>query len=80
MEVSGAWWRSKLTAGTASNEAVAFAPDGTELARYRKMQPFTPSGEDVKYPAGDELCLFEWQGVRIAPFICYDLRFPEVFR
>ncbi|MEL6106096.1 MAG: nitrilase-related carbon-nitrogen hydrolase, partial [Planctomycetota bacterium] len=25
-------------------------------------------------------CLFDWQGVRVAPFICYDLRFPEIFR
>ena len=69
-----------IEGGTASNEAVAFDPEGTELVRYRKMQPFTPSGEDVKYPAGDDYGLFQWQGVRIAPFICYDLRFPEVFR
>jgi predicted amidohydrolase len=66
--------------GQASNEAVAFAPDGGELVRYRKLQPFTPAGEDVKYGAGDAHQAFEWGGVKIAPFICYDLRFPEVFR
>jgi predicted amidohydrolase len=64
-----------------ANEAVAFAPDGSLLARYRKQQPFTPPGEHVHYPAGEAgHVLFEWQGVRIAPFICYDLRFPELFR
>jgi predicted amidohydrolase len=66
--------------GKAPNLAVAFAPDGTELVRYQKMQPFTLSGEDVKYGAGDGHRIFAWQGAKIAPFICYDLRFPEVFR
>lgn len=63
-----------------SNEAVVFAPDGSELVRYQKMQPFTLSGEDRHYPAGDTHKVFEWQGIQIAPFICYDLRFPERFR
>lgn len=67
--------------GKLANEAVAFAPDGSLLARYRKQQPFTPPGEHVHYPAGEAgHVIFEWQGVRIAPFICYDLRFPELFR
>ena len=66
--------------GQASNEAVAFSPDGRELARYRKNQPFTPAGEDTHYGAGHGHVQFEWNGVRVAPFICYDLRFPEVFR
>lgn len=66
--------------GMASNEAAAFAPDGCELVRYRKQQPYTPPGEHLKYAAGDRHRIFEWQGVKIAPFVCYDLRFPELFR
>lgn len=66
--------------GVATNEAVAFAPDGSELVRYVKQQPFTLSAEDRKYRAGSEHKLFQWQGVKVAPFICYDLRFPERFR
>ena len=69
-----------LDAEAGRNEAVAFAPDGTELVRYQKQQPFTLSGEDKCYPAGTEHKIFEWQGVKIAPYICYDLRFPERFR
>ena len=69
-----------VSANRGTNEAVAFAPDGTQLVRYQKMQPFTPAGEDVKYGAGDKHCLFKWNGLKIAPFLCYDLRFPEVFR
>jgi predicted amidohydrolase len=29
---------------------------------------------------GDEMCVFEFQGWKIAPFICYDLRFPAWIR
>lgn len=71
---------SPQTGAQAGNEAVVFAPDGTQLARYRKQQPFSLSGEDLHYPAGDGHVIFEWQGVKVAPFICYDLRFPELFR
>lgn len=67
-------------AGQSRNEAIVVAPDGSELARYQKLQPFSHSGEQEHYLAGDQICLFSWQGVKIAPFICYDLRFPEHFR
>jgi predicted amidohydrolase len=66
--------------GQLANEAVVFSPSGTELARYRKIHPFTGGGEHKHYCAGTRHCVFEWGGFRIAPFICYDLRFPELFR
>lgn len=66
--------------GQWANEAVAFAPDGRELARYRKMRPFTGASEHRHYLAGGAHAVFEWQGTRVAPFVCYDLRFPELFR
>jgi predicted amidohydrolase len=71
---------ARAAEGKLANEAVAFAPTGEELVRYRKMQPFTPPGEHVHYPAGNKQASFKWQGVQIAPFVCYDLRFPELFR
>ncbi|MCC9600934.1 hypothetical protein LOC67_10180 [Stieleria sp. JC731] len=71
---------NRYAATDAANECVAFAPDGTELVRYRKMRPFSLSGEGRHYPAGQSHRVFQWQGVKIAPFICYDLRFPEIFR
>jgi len=64
----------------ASNEAVAFAPDGSELVRYQKQQPFSPMGERQFYGAGESHHRFSWAGLSIAPFVCYDLRFPELFR
>lgn len=66
--------------GVAPNCSVTIAPDGRSICRYQKMQPFTLTGEDQHYGAGDTVHLFEWQGVQISPFICYDLRFPELFR
>ncbi|MCA9172653.1 MAG: hypothetical protein KDB23_33540, partial [Planctomycetales bacterium] len=64
----------------ASNEAVAFDPHGDELVRYRKLQPFTPAGEDQHYGHGDSHRQFKLGGFAVTPFICYDLRFPEHFR
>ncbi|KAA5543159.1 carbon-nitrogen family hydrolase [Roseiconus nitratireducens] len=66
--------------GLSANEAVAFAPDGRELVRYRKIKPFSFAGEQDHYRAGESVQLFRWQDVKIAPFLCYDLRFPELFR
>ena len=71
---------SPIEDDSSANECVAFAPDGKQLVRYRKMQPFSVSREGDYFRAGDTHQLFEWQGVKIAPFICYDLRFPEIFR
>lgn len=63
-----------------ANESVTWGPDGRELARYRKLQPFSMAGEAENYPAGDRVVTFQYGGFTIAPFICYDLRFPELFR
>lgn len=66
--------------GRGMNQALALAPDGTVLARYTKNYPFSLGGEDRAHLAGTDVSIFEWQGLRIAPLICYDLRFPELAR
>jgi omega-amidase len=66
--------------GRGLNQAVVFSPGGEEIARYTKMQPFTPGGESQHYAAGTQVVTFLWQNLLVAPFICYDLRFPELFR
>lgn len=62
------------------NECVIFSPEGEEVARYAKMYPFTLGGEKDCYEAGAAVVTFDWRGFSVAPFICYDLRFPEAFR
>lgn len=67
-------------AGRGRNECVTFAPEGKLLARYCKMQPFTLGGESACYEAGAGSITFSCDEILVAPFICYDLRFPELAR
>ena len=62
------------------NEAVVFDPQGNEVARYCKLHPFSFGQEDKHFEPGEHLAAFTWAGLTVAPFVCYDLRFPEVFR
>ena len=66
--------------GRGANQAVAFDPEGREIARYTKLHPFTHAGEDRHFAPGESLVTFQAGGLTIAPLICYDLRFPEAFR
>ena len=66
--------------GRGRNEAAVFAPDGNEITRYCKMQPFTLGGESDHYAPGSCVAQFRWKDLAVSPFICYDLRFPELFR
>ena len=68
------------TSVKAANEAIAFSPDATLLARYIKRQPFSLVGEDDVHAAGRQAVVFALNGFRVAPMICYDLRFPELAR
>jgi predicted amidohydrolase len=66
--------------GRLRNEAVAFDPGGTPLARYAKRRPFSGANEGDFYFAGTQPEVFEFGGFIIGLMICYDLRFPEVAR
>jgi len=66
--------------GRGKNEAIVFDPRGNEIARYCKLHPFSFAGEDKYYRSGDRIITFECNEFTVCPFICYDLRFPEIFR
>lgn len=66
--------------GKARNKALVFSPAGKLIAYYAKMHPFTPGGEAEHYTAGDHPVAFTWGDCMVSPFVCYDLRFPEIFR
>ena len=68
------------------NTSVAFDRDGSQVAAYRKIHQF-----DVDLPGqrvresdtdapGTEPVIAELDGVRVGLTICYDLRFPELYR
>ncbi|RBY88687.1 nitrilase-related carbon-nitrogen hydrolase [Blastococcus sp. TF02A-26] len=60
------------------NSFVLAGPDGT-VHRYRKLHPFTHGGEHERFRAGEGPVTVEIGGLRITPFVCYDLRFADVF-
>lgn len=62
------------------NEALVFGPDGKLSGRYAKLHLFSFAGEPEHYAAGEASTSFAWQETTVAPSICYDLRFPELFR
>jgi predicted amidohydrolase len=62
------------------NIALVVGPDGRVLTTYEKIHPFSFAGENRYFQAGDRVVWFDCGGGKISPMICYDLRFPEVFR
>ena len=62
------------------NVAAVFTPEGSLVATYAKQRLFSFSGEHEHYTAGQVPVVIDVDGVRVSPFICYDLRFPELFR
>ena len=53
---------------------------GNIIAEYEKIHPFTYGGESDVYEGGDRIASFPFKGHMISLFICYDLRFPEIFQ
>lgn len=62
------------------NTVAVFSPNGDELGRYVKMHPFSLGGEDRRYERGPGVEVISVGECTLAPLICYDLRFPEIFR
>lgn len=60
------------------NRFLCAFPDGT-TASYDKVHPFSFAGEDEHYEAGSSAGSFHWGGIALTPFVCYDLRFADMF-
>lgn len=57
------------------NRLIFMQPDGS-FRQYDKKHLFSMAKEEETYTAGSEKIIIDYQGWRICPFICYDLRFP----
>ncbi|EKS09920.1 hydrolase, carbon-nitrogen family [Leptospira santarosai str. JET] len=77
--ICGGWIR-KNPEGKPFNTVSVVSPKGEIILRYSKIHPFTFGGEDRHYSPGSEIISYDLNGFRITPFICYDIRFPEIFR
>ncbi len=69
------------------NSSALIAPDGSVAAVYRKLHLFDVAVDDGptdtesdRVTAGDRLVSAEVDGVTLGMTICYDLRFPELYR
>lgn len=71
---------SLMTEGQYGNTAVLFGPDGRALGQYSKIHLFRLMEEEQYLTAGDGLALLETAWGLSGLAICYDLRFPEMFR
>lgn len=61
------------------NRLVFVFPSG-EIQFYDKRHLFTLAGEDKVYTSGIEKLIIEYEGWKICPLVCYDLRFPVFAR
>jgi omega-amidase len=62
------------------NTAVVASPEGKLVGSYSKSHLFRPMEEDVYLAAGRQAPVFDLPWGTSALAICYDLRFPELFR
>lgn len=62
------------------NSLVHYGTDGALKNKYRKIHPFSFSGENVHYARGEKPVVSSIGEWKIGLSICYDLRFPELFR
>lgn len=53
-----------------------FVESTGKISTYDKKHTFTLAGEDRVYTAGKKKVIIDYNGWRICPMICYDLRFP----
>ncbi|TPL10133.1 carbon-nitrogen hydrolase family protein [Mesorhizobium sp. B2-4-14] len=73
--------------GKLANRALLFGPDGTTLATYDKIHMFDVDldngeswRESASYEPGIEAVVTEIAGAKLGFAVCYDLRFPQLFR
>jgi len=72
--------------GRAFNASLLIGPDGADLAVYRKIHMFDVEAGGVAYresdheTPGEEIVSAPVDGVELGLSVCYDLRFPELYR
>jgi len=72
------------TGAKANNVMSVVSPGGTLLDEYTKIHPFSLGKEQEFFEGGSRVTVYDWgaaaAAMRVCPAICYDLRFPELFR
>lgn len=63
-----------------SNRFTLLDGNGEIVTEYSKIHPFTYGGESERYAKGEQIVSVPFLGRNVSLFICYDLRFPELFQ
>jgi omega-amidase len=63
-----------------ANRFILMNPSGVLAGYYDKVHLFKPLQEHIYLQPGTRLPVFSIKGFRVSPAICFDLRFPELFR
>lgn len=61
------------------NKFITLNRKGERINEYSKIHLFSFGKEDKYYKAGNNRTIFNLEGLRIMPAICFDLRFPYLF-
>ncbi len=78
----------RITDGRVRPANLVFDPEGQLIARYDKIHLFDVQVDDkqaqysesTRFEAGDQLAWIDTPAGRVGLSICYDLRFPELYR
>lgn len=70
----------KESGSKGTNRFTLVDKNGDIAADYAKLHPFTYGREREFYEKGTEIVTVPFLGRTISLFICYDLRFPEIFQ
>lgn len=57
-----------------------FIEGGLLKSSYKKIHPFSYGDESKYYGRGNEINFTDYKGESLSMFVCYDLRFPEIFQ
>ncbi|WP_223069678.1 carbon-nitrogen family hydrolase [Paenibacillus caui] len=80
MIVGGSVLYKDSVTGDITNTMLVFDRSGHEVLRYDKLHLFRLMDEDQYLKAGNSFGIFDYEGTGIGTMICYDLRFPFLFR
>lgn len=66
--------------GIIGNTSVLINPSGQVSLKYSKIHLFPEMSEDEIFAPGKKMAATEINGVKVGVLVCYDLRFPNLFR